>query len=146
MVPVAITPIRGGGSFGVHDRSTGGLKMHVIRLRRPWQKSVFGVAQPGVADVPDSDGSDSGEVEYRRRFNLPSGLDGNARVHLRVESWVGQLLQISLNGTSLQAGNSSADVDVTDLLQRQNELFIRLSGRPGHPTRLSGPVTLAIEE
>lgn len=125
--------------------------MHFIRLRRPWHKSVPGDPLPRRIDVPEMDVTGSLHEEltvyYRRSFNLPSGLQPSSRVYLRVDGWEGQLETATLNGSALETGHSAKiDADISHLLEPHNEIELRLVSSPGQTARLSGEVTLAIDE
>jgi len=125
--------------------------MHVIRLRKPWTKTLDDGVQTFQVDVPEQTVADPEADEvlahYQRRFNRPSGLY-DARVYLRITGWQGHLTSLSLNGTRITADECSdrIDVEVTPLLQAHNQLLVTLSGKPGMLPRLSGEVTLGIEE
>ena len=83
---------------------------------------------------------------YRRGFNLPSGLTPSSRVLLRVDGWDGQLESITVNGSPLETLSAKIDADITDLLRPHNEILVRLSDAAAAPARMSGEVTLAIQE
>ena len=125
--------------------------MHVIRLRKPWTKLLSDGGPAFRVDVPDQTVSDSelpGAVaHYRRRFNRPSGLD-DARVFLRITGWHGRLKSLSLNQTPIpvEASATGVNTDVTSLLQPHNELVVSLLGTPAGLPRLSGEVSLGIDE
>lgn len=123
--------------------------MHIIRLRRPWEKSRDGGSQWIRIDVPEMDEGDVGDdatVLFRRRFNLPSGLQPSSRVRLRVDGWLGHLESITVNDSPLDADSARIDADITDVLQAHNQILVRLRGTTIDPARLSGEVTLAIED
>ena len=124
--------------------------MHVIRLRRPWNKSHPGGFGSTRIDVPESIANqefpDETTVQYRRRFHLPAGLQSSSRVFLRVEGWEGQLESITMNGAALALEKNDINADITAQLQPHNHVEITLSSIPGQSARLSGEVSLAIDE
>ena len=125
--------------------------MHVIRLRRPWHKSIQEGAAPVRIDVPELDVQhslhDESTFSYRRSFNLPSGLQASSRVYLRVDGWEGYLDSATLNGSALEVGRATKlNADITSLLESHNEIELRLASPPGQAARLSGEVTLAIDD
>ncbi|QDT02613.1 hypothetical protein K227x_09910 [Rubripirellula lacrimiformis] len=129
--------------------------MHVIRLRKPWQKT----AADGIVlrvDVPEPphdfdvtrDDESVGVVDYERRFNSPTGLDATVRVYLRIDGWEGELVDVHLNDRSLVSDVDSLQlrIDITDWVLSANRLVIRLNANDQiTDPRLSGEVTLAIE-
>jgi hypothetical protein len=137
-----------------------GQAMHIIRLRRPWQKIVGGNGPPFCIDVPEVDppevdppevdGAPASDVKqtstYCRSFNMPPGLEPFTRVYLRVDAWQGTLESVTLNAVPLPAGPTRVEADITSLLQPHNQIAIALSGRAGQSVRLSGEVTLAIDD
>ena len=86
-------------------------------------------------------------VRYQRRFNRPTQLD-ESRVYLRIVGWEGRLLGVHLNERpiSMDGVSRDLDADVTSLLQAHNLLEVSLSGTASTVPRLSGEVTLAIED
>ena len=123
--------------------------MHVIRLRRPWEKSREDETGSARIDVPETVTNAADEpatFQYRRRFNLPSGLKPTSRVRLCVDGWQGRLESISINGVALEIGESIVNAEITALLEPHNQNLVRLGGRADQPARLSGEVTLAIED
>ena len=82
---------------------------------------------------------------FRRGFNLPSGLQPSSRVLLRVDGWEGRLESITVNGSPLETGSATIDTDITELLRPHNEILVCLSDAAA-PARMSGEVTLAIQE
>lgn len=124
--------------------------MHLIRLRRPWQKIVGPASEPATIDVPELDekpaANELAAATYRRSFNKPTGLEPSSRVHLRVAGWQGLLESAELNDARLPADETRIDADITGLLRPQNQITIRLIGRPGQAARLSGEVALAIDD
>lgn len=125
--------------------------MHVIRLRKPWTRTLDDAGMACRVDVPDetiaaTDGSWV-VARYSRRFNRPSRLH-DARVYLRIAGWQGEMTSLSLNAMQipLNVADRLIQVDVTSLLQPHNELIVVLSGTDQTPARLSGEVTLGIED
>jgi len=119
--------------------------MHTIRLRKPWEKSRIGSDRVDRIDIPEtgSETSDS-RVCYRRRFNLPTGLDESSSVRLRISGWSGRLDSIRLNGHELDHSEGQVDTEVAGLLRAGNEIELHLQSTPDQPARLSGEVWLAI--
>jgi hypothetical protein len=125
--------------------------MHIIRLRRPWCKSIETGGTPLQIDVPELNVEPTTNEQqqtstYRRSFNIPSGLRDSSRVYLRVDGWEGCLESATLNGSPLDVGQSKINAEITDLLKPNNQITISLTGRGGQPARLSGEVTLAIDD
>ena len=127
--------------------------MHVIRLRKPWTKTLTKTLGESSMvtriEVPEPCVSESSDLvaDYRRRFNRPSRIQ-NARVFLQIASWEGRLTALSLNGAPIPVDGSETCVntDITSLIQSHNELLVTLSGTAGTPPRLSGEVSLGIED
>ncbi len=149
--------------------------MHTIRLRKPWSKSGAGVGGRCRVDVPDLDspdldrperaggehakpasGSEPGlaslecgepaEVVYQRKFNRPTGLTDSSRVWLKISGWSGSLAEVQINGQRLTAGARPWRADVTAAIGLHNQLEIRLAANESGLPRLTGEVTLAIEQ
>jgi hypothetical protein len=124
--------------------------MHTIRLRRPWCKSIETGGVPLRVDVPELNvetaSSEQQTSTYRRSFNIPSGLRDSSRIYLRVDGWEGCLESATLNGSPLDIGKSKINAEITDLLKPNNQITISLTGSGGQPARLSGEVTLAIDD
>lgn len=125
--------------------------MHIIRLRRPWHKIAQDSSLPSRIDVPETNVADNQHEErtfsYRRSFNLPSGLQPSSRVYLCVDGWEGHLDSVALNGSALEVTCSTKlSADITNLLESHNEIELRLTSAPGQVARLSGEVTLAIDD
>lgn len=123
--------------------------MHIIRLRRPWLKSFEDETSEARVDVPDTsepNDTQGRQVIYRRTFNRPSGLELSSRVYLRVAGWHGALESARVNETVLPTGADHLDAEVTALLRPHNQVVITLSSQPGQTARLSGEVTLAIDD
>ncbi|MGB7326277.1 MAG: hypothetical protein WBD31_15495 [Rubripirellula sp.] len=128
--------------------------MHVIRLRKPWRK----VGPDGIAvqvDVPepvnDSESREPARVgqstRYERNFNSPTGLDASAKVYLQIEAWDGDLVSIHI-GDDVAAENldlAKAEIDITEILRPSNALVITLRSTANSEPRLSGAVTIAID-
>ena len=141
--------------------------MHAIRLRRPWSKRVVSgdVADAGDGkrvDVPDEVADvGSARVEYERRFNRPTGIDGATRVWLELSGWSGRLREVRLNDERLDPGPSHDDilnderpefersplrVDASEKVAAHNRLVVTLERSGDQPPRLSGEVRLLIGE
>lgn len=128
--------------------------MHVIRLRKPWEKTTHPDGHVVRIDVPEGP-VEEGPVEemqsvemiahYGRSFHRPSGL-GESIVYLNISAWHGQLVSMSLNAKPIPhvEGESQIRVEVQSLLKSHNRLRISLSGSVETPPRLSGEVTLEI--
>jgi hypothetical protein len=124
--------------------------MHTIRLRRPWTRVVGDAGPAEKVDAPDPGATVAGRVEYRRRFNLPTGLTDDERVRLAVEHLSGREASIHLNGQPVFEGELREDdfplvVDLNEHLEAANELSVRLTGNEQTPARLDGSVQLQIE-
>ncbi len=125
--------------------------MHVIRLRKPWSKTIGDRDTVRRVEIPEPSGLELEAVgvvaRYDRSFNRPSRLD-DARVYLRIAGWQGKLNSLSLNEIMIPVGESSTqvDVEITSLLQAHNQLSVTIAGTAIQPPRLSGEVTLGIEE
>ena len=106
---------------------------HRIRLAGPWLRTVVGggPAESKKVTMPcrvnEDLGSDFyGVVEYQRSFNCPTGLDDTTTVRLSFVELRG-VASVTLNGVALDGVASSSDVfDVTNYLDRQNDLRIRI--------------------
>ena len=123
--------------------------MHVIRLRRPWDRIDAQTQQRQRIDVPEppSDEDSPRSVTYRRRFNRPTGLVPDTAIRLRISGWAGELTALSLNDQSLPVGAAPLEVDLSGRLEPHNSLQLTLAPGPdGAPPRLSGEVTLVIDE
>lgn len=136
-----------------HQPRTKWIRMHTIRLRRPWQKSCPGQTGASRVDVPDiplaADMEAAAEpqcVVYRRSFNRPSGLTTATRVWLIVSGWDGALAELSLNDQPLSACGPPLRIEVTAAIAARNGLQVTLVADECGPPRLTGEVTLAIEE
>ena len=124
--------------------------MHTIRLRKQWTRTVDGDPPMEKIDVPDmaSFGSDAAtSVTYRRTFNQTTGIE-QASVRLRVSQWDGTLFKLALNGCdcTIDLEQTSIDADITDALQKHNELVLVIKPTSDSVAGLSGDVSLAIED
>lgn len=125
--------------------------MHVIRLRKPWDRTDAPSAQRRRIDVPEPIDADEARsavstATYQRRFNRPTGLQPGTRVAMRITDWSGELQSLSLNGRELPVGPAPLEVDLSDQLQPHNRLELSLSPDSDAAPRLSGEVTLVIDE
>ena len=77
---------------------------------------------------------------------MPAGLQASSRVFLRVDGWEGRLESVKMNGVAVAFAKTDINADVTDQLQPHNQLELKLSGVSGQAARLSGEVSLAIDE
>lgn len=125
--------------------------MHVIRLRKPWEKESGSGGVLQRVDVPDLEEQAvtdfTSVTRYRRRFNSPTRLR-NARVRLRVSGWQGQLVSLRVNQSPIPVSEDvrHVDAEVTQLLRPHNEVEIALSGSGSVAACLNGEVSLAIED
>ena len=123
--------------------------MHVIRLRKPWEKTTDPAGLVVRVDVPEEPVQEMQSAElvahYRRSFHRPTGL-GMSSVYLNISGWHGRLVVLSLNAKPLPLvdGQTHIRVEVQSLLQAHNQLRISLTGTMETPPRLSGEVTLEI--
>ena len=118
---------------------------HIIRLRKPWKKTVEGSVESSRIDVPEPFGEESlATAIYERPFNQPTGLQGDSRVLLRIESWIGAIASLTVNETQLVVAAPPAEIDITSLLEKHNKLMIQIRAENDVPPRLSGAITLAI--
>jgi hypothetical protein len=127
--------------------------MHVIRLRKPWTRTQ----EPGGStservDVPDLDpvtvnDGDSTFFVYRRKFNCPTSLSAT-RVYLNISEWQGDLVGVKLNGDEVNQVVTSSGFreEITSLLRSHNELVVYLAAPPEQQPRLSGEVSLMIDD
>ena len=80
----------------------------------------------------------SRRLAYRRRFNLPSGLKQSSRVRF-VPTLGGRLDSMSVNGPTLEIGETKINADITDLLKSHDQIVVRLAGgqtnQPGSAAR-----------
>lgn len=140
---------------------------HVIRLRGPWE--LIAVTQQDSADAgsqPQKPATYShsrvevpgdwacalgtafrGTARYTRRFNTPTGLEGQERVWLCCEG-VHEIADIRLNDRRLGqigSGSHQAEYDITDWLRPHNQLVIEVSSTGALPGAL-GEVRLEIRK
>ena len=103
-----------------------------------------------VVDVPEteSDVELPADVSatYQRNFNRPSGLGGGTRVFLRIESWQGQLISLSVNDHPLEIATPPLMCEITEWLEPHNQIRLELRGVENEGARLSGEVALSIDE
>jgi len=102
------------------------------------------VTRVDVPDVPDRDSDNASICCYRRNFNCPTGLDAESTVRLTISGWSGQLDSVTLNGHELIPDSQSLDVDVTQILERQNVIIVQLSATRESTATFSGEVSLVI--
>lgn len=94
-------------------------------------------------------GNVSGTIRFRRRFQRPTNLDENERVHIAFEG-IGGEASIAVNDNSIGSQSDTAETisfDVTELLERSNELSVELTFTPDDASTLGGlykPVALEI--
>lgn len=133
--------------------------MHIIRLKRPWEKRPLGSNASETIDVPEPVRSSIETIEaatsaqngdafsYHRNFNKPSGLGSSCKVFLCINEWTGQLESVSVNQQPVDSNlGQPIKADITQRLQSHNKVELVLRSLPGQPVRLSGEVTLAIDE
>lgn len=128
--------------------------MHVIRLKRPWEKTCLAIGQSQIVDVPepgianrDTTESGPGQSSYSRNFNAPSGLESTSRVYLRVSQWAGKLDRVCLNGRVIDAVSTAPlELDITASIQRHNRIEIVLEDLPAQLAGMTGEVTIAIDD
>jgi hypothetical protein len=132
---------------------------HRIRLRGPWQceplarlpnesnaplPTPFQMTMPcrwRDGGLPDF----AGNVRFRRRFGYPGRIDDYERVWLTFAGIEGAA-GIQLNGKflgKLDKNSKSAEIDVTQLLRRRNELVVDVEAE-GHAGGLWGEVALEV--
>ena len=123
--------------------------MHVIRLRGPWRyrplartvRLADGSSRPeegtmppaGRATLPDDWGATLGDdfrgrVEFRRQFNMPTGLSAIDKVFLVVEK-IDAFGSLSLNGStplSIPPRASETRIQISELLKPTNELVVEV--------------------
>lgn len=135
------------GTLGeVVERS---LQVHVIRLRRPWEKSCDGGRTWKLASVPEPIADSLGDhptAIYRRRFNQPTGLGESSCLSLRITGWEGTLESVTINAAHLETGETTIDAVITELVERHNQITVTLLRTETEGARLSGEVSLAIED
>lgn len=97
----------------------------------------------------ESFGKVSGRVLFSRRFQRPTNLDDNERVHIAFDG-IGGRAEIAVNGNSLgnlENNSETVSFDMTPLLEASNELTVELtmSWEDDHsPGGLFEPVALEI--
>lgn len=87
----------------------------------------FRVRMP--SSIQEAFGSMSGRVIFRRRFQKPTNLDSNERVHIAFDG-IGGRADISVNGTtlgSLSNNSETVSFDMTEVLEHSNELAVDLT-------------------
>ncbi|MDA0284240.1 MAG: hypothetical protein O3B13_11520 [Planctomycetota bacterium] len=145
--------------------------LHRMHLKGPWTYEWLDGphdSSDGSSAMPESDsplltdsrvrmpsswqsafGSVSGRVLFRRRFQRPTNLDPNERVHIAFDGLGGQAT-IAVNGQrigSLADTKETISFDITSLLEVSNELTVELSFSPGGtstPGGLIEPVAVEI--
>ena len=146
---------------------------HKMNLKGPWvYEWLDGPRGPGPADDDDltmdspllkdsrvrmpsslkeTFGKVSGRILFRRRFQRPTNLDDNERVHIAFTG-LGGRAEIAVNGKTLgSVANNSETVsfDMTPLLEVSNELTVELTmswGDDLSPGVLFEPVAIEIHE
>jgi len=87
----------------------------------------FRVRMP--SSVQEAFGNMSGRVIFRRRFQKPTNLDSNERVHIAFDG-IGGRADVSVNGTtlgSLSNNSETVSFDMTEVLEHSNELAVDLT-------------------
>lgn len=87
----------------------------------------FRVRMP--SSVQEAFGNMSGRVIFRRRFQKPTNLDSNERVHIAFDG-IGGRAEVSVNGTtlgSLSNNSETVSFDMTEVLEHSNELAVDLT-------------------
>ena len=87
----------------------------------------FRVRMP--ASIQEAFGTMSGRVVFRRRFQRPTNLDSNERVHIAFDG-IGGRADVSVNGETLGSLANYAETvsfDMTDVLEHSNELTVDLT-------------------
>lgn len=87
----------------------------------------FRVRMP--SSIQEAFGNMSGRVVFRRRFQKPTNLDSNERVHIAFDG-IGGRADISVNGTtlgSLSNNSETVSFDMTEVLEHSNELAVDLT-------------------
>jgi hypothetical protein len=126
--------------------------MHVIHLRRPWERLSKTERQPVVVDVPDVSDLNgttmsSGDlVKYRRGFNAPTGLTAGETMGLYIGAWQGRLVSVQINETLAAAANAPLVLDLSNSLAGFNKIEIVLMSEFGELPRITGDVLLQIRE
>ena len=132
--------------------------MHRIRLRGPWTKILSGSLDVRRTSVPDSVADDveaNGLAQppstetvavYERRFNRPTGLERETLVLLSIESWIGKVIEISVNGHLLPIASPPFEAEIVQHLELHNQLRVHLAGTPTTLPCLDGEVSLLIRD
>ena len=87
----------------------------------------FRVRMP--SSVQEAFGNISGRVIFRRRFQKPTNLDSNERVHIAFDG-IGGRAEVSVNGKtlgSLSNNSETVSFDMTEALEQSNELAVDLT-------------------
>jgi beta-galactosidase/beta-glucuronidase len=145
--------------------------IHRINLKGPWNYEWLD-GPHGSGDAAESTSSDdsplladsrirmpaswqsafgnvSGTIRFRRRFQRPTNLDENERVHIAFDG-IGGEASIAVNDQPIGSLSDTAETssfDVTELLLPSNELSVELTHSPGDASTLGGlykPVALEI--
>ncbi len=101
------------------------------------------------SSMNDSFGKVSGRIVFRRRFQRPTNLDDNERVHIAFDG-IGGRADVAVNGHplgSLKNNTETVSFDMTDLLEPSNELTVDLIiswGEDQKPGGLYEPVAIEI--
>jgi hypothetical protein len=138
-------------AFGVFFCAERERLMHVIRLRRPWQRCCDWTADERV-DVPDEEpfAAESDprgtSVCYRRSFNRPTGLESHTTVVLRVSRWTGKITSLIFNGTPVTTSGFPLEVDLSRWIEPHNTIELTLESENEQTPRLNGEVSLNIAE
>ncbi len=136
--------------------------IHRIHLKGPWDfrplqsmpTANLSLPAEGTVKFPaawqDILGDFRGSVRFTRRFNCPTNLEDDDRVHL-VFDGIGGSAEVRLNQHpvgSVQLTDQSARFDVTSHLQLHNNLEITIVWEGSSPELggLWGPVALEIVE
>lgn len=107
----------------------------------------FRVRMP--SSIQEAFGNMSGRVVFRRRFQKPTNLDSNERVHIAFDG-IGGRADVSVNGTtlgSLSNNSETVSFDMTEVLEHSNELTVDLTimwGDDVEPGGLFKPVAVEI--
>ncbi len=101
------------------------------------------------ASIKESFGEVSGRILFRRRFQRPTNLDDNERVHIAFDG-IGGRAEIAVNGQTLgtvENNSETVSFDMTSLLGPSNELTVDLTiswGVDQSPGGLYEPVAIEI--
>lgn len=107
----------------------------------------FRVRMP--SSIQEAFGNMSGRVVFRRRFQKPTNLDSNERVHIAFDG-IGGRADVSVNGTtlgSLSNNSETVSFDMTEVLEHSNELAVDLTivwDEDAEPGGLFQPVAVEI--